>query len=51
MKLKTFFILFKELSIKRITQMFLKGESPTLMQSMSDSEEILKERKVEKWRQ
>ena len=30
MKLKTFFIIFKELSIKQITQIFLEGESPTL---------------------
>ena len=30
MKQKAFFIIFKGLSIKQITQIFLKGESPTL---------------------
>ena len=30
MKKKAFFIIFKGLSIKQITQFFLEGESPTL---------------------
>ena len=30
MKLKTFFITFKGFSMKKITQIFLEGESPTL---------------------
>ena len=30
MKLKAFFIIFKGLSRKQITQFFLEGESPTL---------------------
>ena len=30
MKYKAFFIIFKEISIKEITQFFLEGESPTL---------------------
>ena len=30
MKLKAVFINFKELSLKQIKQIFLKGESPTL---------------------
>ena len=30
MKLKEFFIIFKGLSMKRMTQFFLGGESPTL---------------------
>ena len=30
MKQKAFFIIFKELSMKQITQFFLEGESPIL---------------------
>ena len=30
MKQKAFFIIFKGLSVKQITQFFLEGESPTL---------------------
>ena len=30
MKLKTFFIIFKGLSLKQIKQLFLEGESPAL---------------------
>ena len=30
MKKKAFFIIFKGLSMKQITQIFLEGESPTL---------------------
>ena len=30
MKEKTFFIIFKGLSMKQITHIFLEGESPTL---------------------
>ena len=30
MKLKTFFIIFKGLSLKQIKQLFLEGESPVL---------------------
>ena len=32
MKLKAFFFIFKGLSMKQITQIFLEGESPTLSQ-------------------
>ena len=31
MKQKTFFIIFKGLSMKQIIQIFLEGESPTLI--------------------
>ena len=39
MKQKGFFIILKELSINQITQIFLEGESPTLMNSVSNSRE------------
>ena len=34
MKLKPFFISFKELLMKQITQFFLEGGSPTLMSTI-----------------
>ena len=34
-EIKTFFIIFKGLSIKQITQIFLEGESPTLSKPKS----------------
>ena len=37
MKSKTFFIIFKGLSMKQITQTFLKGESPTFNLQFVDS--------------
>ena len=35
MKLKAFFIIFKRLSIKKIAQIFLEGESPVLIESVA----------------
>ena len=36
MKKKTFFVIFKGLSLKQIKQIFLEGESPTLSEWFSD---------------
>ena len=37
MKQKAFFIIFKRLSVKQITQIFLEGDSPTFILIIFDA--------------